>query len=501
VAKTRASPKKVRAGRNGPAVWALAAVSSEGQSETLAHQRKWAEDAAASHGWRLSRVIEGVATGKAGPRRIVRELLADLRALDAEARPKKLLMIRADRLGRGSIVESQIVLRDLLELGVGVFTRDQGDVKLDSAMDELISAATLAVARHENEVRREKMLAVYRRKRAAGEVIGSKAPYGLRRKNGKDVADRDRAPIVREAFKLRLEGKGYEVIGRRLTAIAPPHVYLNGNSRVVHWTPTRVKNLLQNRAYIGPIITESVFARAQRVAAVLTNADRHGDSRRRYPWPLAGSTRCYCGRVLIGMACGVEPWRYRYYACRARWNHDGKIRLVRADGLEEQFVIMLGRLRASPQLVARFHRRSNPASPRTLERSVRELKTKLSDVARKRNAVWELHVSGKVRAEDVQERLDALAEQRDELQGRIAGVQEQLAIAKVAADRQRDVEALFRRATEIFHKANVDEQNKIARAVSVELGGLCVDANSKLDVVERKSATISGRRRRKSSKL
>src|SRR5580704_817668 len=236
--KTKATRKPVSS-RGGAAVWALAAVSSEGQSETLVHQRRWAEESAASHGWHLTRVIEGVATGKGGPRRIVRDLLADLRALDAEARPKKLLMIRADRLGRGSIVESQIVLRDLLELGVGVFTRDQGDVKLDSAMDELISAATLAVARHENEVRREKSLAVYRRKRAAGERIGSKAPYGIHRKNGKDVPDRERAPIVRQAFKLRLEGKGYDVIGRRLSGIAPPHVYLNGNSRAVHWTPRR----------------------------------------------------------------------------------------------------------------------------------------------------------------------------------------------------------------------------------------------------------------------
>lgn len=250
----KSSPEPKRGHHRGAAAWALCAVSSEGQSETLVHQRRWAEEAAAARGWRLTRVIEGVATGKGGPRRIVRELLADLRALDTESRPQKLLMIRADRLGRGSIVESQIVLRDLLNLGVGIFTRDQGDVKLDSAMDELISAATLAVARHENEVRREKALAVYRRKRAAGERIGSKAPYGLHRKNGKDSPDRERAPVVCEAFKLRLEGKGYEAIARRLFAIAPPHQYLNGNSRVVHWTTTRVRLLLTNSAYVGPII-------------------------------------------------------------------------------------------------------------------------------------------------------------------------------------------------------------------------------------------------------
>lgn len=465
-------------GVHRPSVWLLAAVSSEGQVETLPHQRAWGEEVASTRGWRLTRTIEGVATGKAGPRRIVRDLLAEIQALDAGARPSRLLMIRADRLGRGSIVESQIVLRDLRDLGVSVFTRDQGEVKLDSAMDELISAATLAVARHENDVRRDKMRQVRRRKREAGEPMG-KAPYGLHYENNQCSVDRERAPIVREAFKLRLQGKGLEAIGRRLTAIALPHLYLNGNSRVVNWTPTRVRNLLRNRAYVGPIVDEAVFARAQKAAALLTN-DRKRDRRGRYPWPLAGSLRCYCGRGMLGQACGVEPWRYRYYACRARWNHDGRLRLVRAEKLEEQFVALLGRLRASPQLIERHRRRSLTASPQLLERTLREQKASLDELARKRDVAWELHAAGKVRAEDVQERLDALNRERGEVQDRIVAGQQELAIAKATTSQQRDAEALIRRGAQIFRRANVDEQNKIARAVSVELGGLHVDADQRL---------------------
>jgi hypothetical protein len=41
------------------------------------------------------------------------------------------------------------------------------------------------------------------------------------------------------------------------------------------------------------------------------------------------------------------------------------------------------------------------------------------------------------------------------------------------------VEALLRRASQIFLKASVEEQNQIARAVSIELGGLCVDPDGK----------------------
>lgn len=488
----RTAPKPTKRGPRGSAVWALLAVSSEQQSETLVHQRKWAEEVAASHGWHLTRVVEGVASGKEGPRRVVRELLADLRSIDPEARPAGLLMIRADRLGRGSIIDSQIVLRDLRELGVSVWTRDQGEVKLDSTMDQLISAATLAVAAHENDVRRDKARQVRKRKREAGEPMGV-APYGLRYGGKKFAVDRERAAIVREAFKLRLQAKGYDTIAKRLTAIALPHVYLNGKSVVVHWTATRVKKLLSNRAYVGPIVDEATFARAQQIAPRLTNASRIGDRRRRYPWPLAGSLKCYCGRVLIGMACGVEPWRYRYYTCKARWNHDGKLRLVRAEHVEDQFIDLLGRLRASPKLVEKYRRRAEATvSPRILERSIRDLKAKLTELARRREAAWELHLSGKVRAEDVQERLDALSDQREDLQARLAGAQEQRAVAKVASNRERDVEALLRKAVQIFGQANVDEQNQIARAASLELGGFYVDEDRKLKLLIQKAPAASG---------
>ena len=473
---------KVKAGGRGPSVWALAVVSSEQQSETLAHQRQWAQDVATSHGWHLSRVIEGVASGKAGPRRLVRDLLADLQAVDGDGRPKKLLMIRADRLGRGSVIESQIVLRDLLRLGVGIFTRDQGNLKLDSAMDELISAATLAVARHENEVRSDKAKAVRQRKAKAGEPMGQ-IPYGLKRDGKRNVPDRERAPIVREAFKLRLQGKGYNVIGRQLSAIAPPHVFMNAKSQTVHWTPTRVRMLLGQRAYIGTIVDEATFARAQKVAGLeptcgsAISVERVSVAYGRFgslPLWARSQGNSVRGRAValsvLRVQRALESWRE---CCGSMQRREARRTILVCCCLE--------RLRASPKLVEQYSRRAaSPVSPRMLERSIKEVKAKLAEVGRRRDVAWELHVSGKVRAEDVQERLDALAEQRDNFRGQMATAQEQLAISKAASTRGRDVEALFRRASQIFLKAKVEEQNQIARAVSLELGGLVVDPSGKI---------------------
>jgi hypothetical protein len=88
-------------------------------------------------------------------------------------------MIRPDRVGRGSIVDSQNFVRDLLALGTRLWTRDAGEIRLDSAMDELVAAVEMAVARHENDVRKEKMRAVYQRRVAAGHVVSNRPPYGL----------------------------------------------------------------------------------------------------------------------------------------------------------------------------------------------------------------------------------------------------------------------------------------------------------------------------------
>ncbi|MGC2650282.1 MAG: recombinase family protein [Candidatus Cybelea sp.] len=461
--------------------WALCVVSSTGQEDTLPHQRAWAEETARRKGWRLlsAGIFEGVATGKDGPRRLVRDLLRKLRATEPDVRPSWLLMIRTDRLGRGDMVATQVVVQELHQLGVSVWTRDQGEMKVDTTMEQLYVAMQAAVAAQENDVRADKMRQVRKQKREAGLKMGT-VPYGIRRVKGVDSPDPKRANVVKEAFSLRVQGKGYDPIGRRLTAIALPQEYLKG-PRVVHWTPQRVKNLLRNHAYVeAGLIDEATFVQAQKVAKLLS----YGRGKRRgYHWPLNGVLNCYCGRRLIGQHCGTKPWRYRYYMCKAHWNHDAKNRLVRAEPLETQFVALLDRLDASPALIKRYRQRAAaPVSSPVLERTIRDGKAKLADLSKRREKVWELHESGHVRAEDVQERLDKLTEQRDKLQSEVEEAKEQLAVAKGIAQGQQDAEDLLRRAVKIFQKANIDQQNEIAKATCLELGGFTVDAAKKLQV-------------------
>jgi DNA invertase Pin-like site-specific DNA recombinase len=471
-----------------PLAWALCVVSSGGQEETIPNQRAWAIGVAKAKNWRLlpDGIFEGVASGKLGPRSIVRDILKKLRATEPDARPEWLCMIRADRLGRGDMVESQIVLRDLHQLGVKVWTRDQGELKLDSAIAKLFVAMQASVAEQENAVKQDKMRDFRKRKREEGLQVG-KSPYAIRREKGVDSPDPKRAPVVKEAFALRLQGKGYGAIGQRLAAIAPPHEYKHKSkahperTNVVHWTAPRVSKLLTNHAYVDAgLIDSATFVQAQGVAKALTN-DRTGDPRRVHCRPLAGVLTCYCGRKFVGAAYGSSGHKYPYYVCRALWNHDGKHRIVRAEPIESQFRDLLGRLDASPELVKRYRARAaSPVSMPALERTIRDGNAQLANLAKSREKAFQLNESGHLRDEDLQARLDTLTEQRDKLQAEVNEAREQVAAAKALAQRQQDAEELLRRAVKIFEKANVAQQNEIAKAVRIELGVLTVDKDKVL---------------------
>ena len=67
--------------------WTLLVVSSERQSDTLQYQRAWADGICSDKAWELTRCVEGVASGKDGPRRLSRDLVLQVRAAPSRRGP------------------------------------------------------------------------------------------------------------------------------------------------------------------------------------------------------------------------------------------------------------------------------------------------------------------------------------------------------------------------------------------------------------------------------
>jgi DNA invertase Pin-like site-specific DNA recombinase len=447
--------------------WLLAVVSSDVQAETLPHQRDWATATATEKGWTIRRTFEGVSTGKEGPRKLLRELIAALRSLDPGDRPEWLLMVRADRVGRGRLVESQVVLHEIADLGVRIWTRDAGEIKLDSATDQIIAAVKAGLATLENEVKRDKMNAVYRRRKAAGQVVANRVLYGQRReKDGSVTVVEDQAATVREAFRLRIEGYSYLEIAKRIKPIAAPFRFADGTERTMRWNVDHVREVLAERRYAPAIIDEVTFRRAQRDPAPAREARPQ-----RFHYPLSGAVQCFCGYRMIGSYGGGDS-PVRRYECR---HHHRKH--VNANKLEAQFAEILRRYAENPSILPR---RRPAVSPALLDRAHAKASAHLAALDRERDRVWDLFASGKVREDAVQPRLDAIAQKREAVVEESREIETRRAVAAAESGRRAQAGAVLARAAKVYGTAAPADKRAIARTIAAEIGGLVVEEDGTL---------------------
>lgn len=163
--------------------------------------------------------------------------------------------------------------------------------------------------------------------------------------------------------------------------------------------------------------------------------------------------------------------------------HDTATRLVRADDLEEQFVALLARLKASPESAQRYRQRSAGAgNVKSLAKNLADLRGEAERIKRGRERAWELELGGKMREGDLRERLDALALRSDEIAARIADVQGQLALVQAAKEQNKDADALIARSVRVYHRGTDADRRAIVRALALDLGGLCVEEDGKLKI-------------------
>lgn len=457
--------------------WTYLVVSSGGQEDTLPHQRAWAKQVALKNGWAITETFEGVSSGKGGVRALLDTLLKKLGATPKAKRPTRILMLRIDRLGRGDGLDAMAALAEIRKLGPVLHTRDDGDVTMERTADVLGPMFKTITAAFENEARRDKAMAVYDRKRRAGQVIGNKPPYGLKIDDGKYKIVETEATAVREAFAMRAKGTGYYTIAKRLTQIAEPQTFRNGKVQVIKWTDNRVLRLLANEAYReSGLIDEITWKRASNHSLKVSREV----PTRKHPWPLAGALQCECGKTLLGHSTGHGA-RIRYYKCTAIWAHDGHYIMHPADGLEDEFVRLLKAFRATPSLIDKYTRSAatkNVQERAGLQKEVARLRNLIAEIDRSRDAVFDLYQKGKVREDDVQPRLDSLRQKKNEQEDALRSAERQLSAVEVQETERADVAAIVSQAARIWSQAGragqVEQQKALAKAVGRKLGGLTV---------------------------
>jgi DNA invertase Pin-like site-specific DNA recombinase len=335
-------------------VWAYLVVSDPGQAHTLPDQERWARDYAFSNGWHLTEIYRGVESGKAGTRGLCDGMVDAIEALPKGRRPQRILMIRLDRMGRGTGLSPFLAFARLCTMGITIETRQDGAIRVEKTQDSLLPLMRFYVGGFENDVRRDKLRATYAKKRVkraadATTAIGTTAPYGLQIVDGRYVLKEPEARAVRQAFQMARE-YGAHRIAKFLKTNAPPWTLKGGRQKVQTWHTDRVRKMLSNDHYRNTLVDEEAWLLAQ---------VRKGEFKRptiKNHYALGGALRCVCGTSLRGHpGPGVNrKTSYRYYQCPNYSAHTGKMKHHRSDVMESQFSTLLSRLRADEQLLEHF---------------------------------------------------------------------------------------------------------------------------------------------------
>jgi DNA invertase Pin-like site-specific DNA recombinase len=475
----RLSPSDPGAMATDPAgdAWGYLVVSDPSQRETLADQRAWAERVAAERGWRLTRMVEDVDSGRDGVRGLMRRLIAELAELPRVRRPARLLTIRLDRFGRGNGLDPFDAFKQIHDLGVLVHTRQDGDLRIDKASDSIVPFLRLWIGAIENEARTDKITEVYRRRRERASAdptvaIGNRAPYGLRIVAGHFVVKDPEAAAVRLAFELRAHD-GNHRIAQALKKVAPPWEPREGEFLTQHWTGDRVATLIRNGAYRGLVVDDATWVRAQIPRREIRRATM------KYPYALGGALTCACGTPLVGHSGpgargGRARGEVRYYQCRNVDAHGGRMRHHRTTSVESQFVALLLDLRAPKGLLERYVSAGPRDERKAMMARLSTIRRELANFAARKQRAYELYEGGELPRSEVERRIGELLAAEGQLQTLAAEVEAQLAGERARVMTIEAARSLVERAAETWLSADVEDQRALARAVAAAVGRLIV---------------------------
>ena len=451
--------------------WAFLVVSSSSseQLETLPHQRAWCDSAAAANGWEITREFRDSCTGKKGVRRLFNRLLTELRATPRPLRPQRILMIRRDRIGRGSIASTLQAQHELKDLGCIIHTRDGGDQSLDG-VGELNAAMTAYIAGEENRVRSDKSRAFNARKKAAGEATGM-PPYGFTVVDKRLVPYEPEAAIIREMFKRRATGWGVHRLSEYATQNAPAKILISGKRRKLRWSEATVSRMVKNRVYRGTIVDENTWDAATSIK--VETRERRGRCST-YDFPLRGAVRCTCGLMLTVVNSGPMKYRIRYYICKAK-NRHGCYPHHRAENLERQFLDLLARIELSPELLEAYRGRVDPDRLAALRHQRGGLENERASLGVRRTRAWEAYEDRLAPGEDLKLRLEQIKADDERLQRTIAAIDAEIVALSQEQGARDSLSGLLDGIRERWPRFRPEHQRDIAKAVSACIGGFWCD--------------------------
>lgn len=273
--------------------------------------------------------VERDVSGKTTNRKALKAAKARVMAGDAHG----LVAAYVSRFSRNT-VEGLELVSDILGVGREFIALDCGGMDFRTPAGELFLTNMLAQARLEWRMRKSD-LDKYRGK-AIERGVAMHERFGYRKqRNGVLALDAFEAPYVLATFERRAAGASWPALAAWLNAEGvKPHLFSTRRDgepaqrkRGTHWTPARVKDMVESRTYLGeaksgefvnptahePIVSVALFDKCE---ALRDLRPRRGAAE----YDLSGIARCAeCGGPMKGTTTyktiTTGQRMYRYYDC------------------------------------------------------------------------------------------------------------------------------------------------------------------------------------------
>lgn len=223
-------------------------AEARGEGETLKKHEQLLYKLAKVHGILITETFREIVSGESIYHRP--EMLR-MMAMMEERRPKGVLVVDMDRLGRGDMQEQGLILGTFRRLDVKIIT-PRKIYDLNDEFDEEYSEFEAFMARKElklitRRLQRGRVLSV-----EAGNYIATRPPYGyeiLDLPDGRTLKPHsEQAEVVKQIFRwYTQEQMGSSKISTKLNELSIPTY--TGRA----WTPASVLSILKNAVYVGRI--------------------------------------------------------------------------------------------------------------------------------------------------------------------------------------------------------------------------------------------------------
>jgi len=225
-------------------------AEARGEGETLAKHRKALFKLSKELRINITEVFDEIASGESMFHRP--EMLKMMELMETR-KPKGILVMDVDRLGRGNMQEQGLILDTFRRLNILIIT-PRKVYDLNNEFDEEYSEFEAFMARKELKIITRRLQGGRKRSAEDGNYIGTRPPYGyLIHKTDRErflVPHPEQAPVVRMIFEWYSDPKkrmGSSKIAYKLNELRLPSY--DGKA----WEPSAILNILKNEVYLGRI--------------------------------------------------------------------------------------------------------------------------------------------------------------------------------------------------------------------------------------------------------